>query len=224
MNDTVTDRVAVLEINRPERMNAWTPTLEATLRVLLVRADEDPDVHCLVLAGAGRAFCAGADMGGMGQSAAVAAATSSDEDIVQRYGYILGFSKPLIAAINGPAAGVGVCLSLYCDIRYVAAGARMTLPYARRGLVAEHGLAWRLPGLFGPHVPRGRDGPHGLGQRAARRGLSECRHGARPGDRERHLAEVRENHQAATVRGPLPDARRGHPGCGRGYRSLQADP
>ena len=151
---SVAQRVALLTIQRPERMNAWTPTLEAELRGALQRAEQDDEVRCVVLTGAGRAFCAGMDMevlrSASTRPAAVAAAPASDEDGAQRYGYIGQLDKPLIAAINGAAAGVGLCIALYCDIRYVAAGAKITAPYARRGLVAEHGIAWLLPRLIGP--------------------------------------------------------------------------
>ncbi|NUO85338.1 MAG: enoyl-CoA hydratase [Cupriavidus sp.] len=144
-------RVAVLTINRPERMNAWTPTLETALRAAIGRAGADDAVRCVVLTGAGRAFCAGMDMEVLkGTRAAPCAEVPSEADDAQRYGYLWRFEKPLVAAINGAAAGVGLCLALYCDLRYVAANARLTAPYARRGLVAEHGTAWLLPRLIGP--------------------------------------------------------------------------
>jgi len=147
----VEDRVAVLTVNRPERMNAWTPTLERALREALQQAGADPQVRCVVLTGAGRAFCAGMDMDVLRDAPPAArAAPPSDADADQRYGYLWQFEKPLVAAINGAAAGVGLCLALYCDLRYVAMGAKLTAPYARRGLVAEHGLAWLLPRLIGP--------------------------------------------------------------------------
>lgn len=143
--------VAVLTIHRPERMNAWTPALEARLKACLARADGDPQVRCAVITGAGRAFCAGMDMEALQADAGPGRAESpSDADIDQRYGPLGAFGKPLIAAINGAAAGVGLCIALYCDLRYVAAGAKLTAPYARRGLVAEHGVAWLLPRLVGP--------------------------------------------------------------------------
>ncbi len=149
---SVAQRVALLTIQRPERMNAWTPTLEAELRRALQRAEQDDEVRCVVLTGAGRAFCAGMDMEVLRSASTrpAAAAPASDADGAQRYGYIGQLDKPLIAAINGAAAGVGLCIALYCDIRYVAAGAKITAPYARRGLVAEHGIAWLLPRLSGP--------------------------------------------------------------------------
>jgi len=147
----VTDRVAAITFDRPDRLNAWTPTLEAELREAIRLAQADDEVRCAVLTGAGRGFCAGMDMAVLGAAArpSVPQAPSND-DLAQRYGYLGGFDKPLIAAINGAAAGVGLCLALHADLRYVAAGAKLSFPYARRGLVAEHGTAWLLPRLIGP--------------------------------------------------------------------------
>ena len=148
----VHDRVALVTINRPERLNAWTPTLETDLRALMEQAAQDDDVRAVVLTGAGRAFCAGMDMEALkaGARANATGRAASDEEHLQRYAYLLHFHKPLLAAINGPASGVGLCLALFCDVRYVAAGAKLSLPYARRGLAAEHGVAWLLPRLIGP--------------------------------------------------------------------------
>ncbi|RYZ13423.1 MAG: enoyl-CoA hydratase [Comamonadaceae bacterium] len=151
----VDGHVATLTFDRPARLNAWTPTLERELRTALAMADADREVRCIVLTGAGRAFCAGADMERL-------AALSSDtqappafeapagEPLAQRYSYLMGLATPVIAAINGPAAGVGVCLSLFCDLRFMAAGAKLSVPYARRGVAAEYGVAWILPRLIGP--------------------------------------------------------------------------
>jgi len=150
----VSDKVATITLNRPDRMNAWTPIMERDVRHAMEASSADDNVRVIVITGAGRAFCAGADMDAMRASAGPATAPSpelSDDDSAQRYGYLWQFDKPLIAAINGAAIGVGLCLALYCDLRYVAAGAKLALPYARRGLVAEHGTAWLLPRLIGPH-------------------------------------------------------------------------
>ncbi len=151
----VQDRVATITFNRPERMNAWTPTMELELRRAISAAVADDGVRSVVLTGAGRGFCAGADMSRLSAAAqggapAAPPPPSGEGDLEQRYSYLLGVPKPLIAAINGAVAGVGVCITLYCDVRYMAAGAKLTTPYARRGLVAEHGCAWMLPRLIGP--------------------------------------------------------------------------
>jgi len=155
----VSEQVATITLNRPERMNAWTPTMEAELRAAIAAATEDDGVRAIVLTGAGKGFCAGADMGrlagaaagGTGATAAPAAPPRGDAgDFEQRYSYLLAVPKPLIAGINGAVAGVGLCLTLFCDLRYMAAGARLATSFARRGLVAEHGSAWLLPRLIGP--------------------------------------------------------------------------
>ena len=150
LNYTVQDGVGLITFNRPDRLNAWTPTLEVEFRSVIETAQQDEAVRCVVLTGAGRAFCAGMDMVILGSSGRKAFESDSEDDVMQRYGYLFGFDKPLIAAMNGAAAGVGLCLALYCDIRFIASGAKVALPYTRRGLVAEHGLAWLLPRLIGP--------------------------------------------------------------------------
>lgn len=143
--------VATLVFNRPERLNAWTPTLERELRQALAMANQDAAVRCIVLTGAGKAFCAGMDMDVLKNAPTKQAiAEPSDEDLKQRYGYFWEIEKPLIAAINGSASGVGLCLALFCDLRYVTSTAKLSFPYTRRGLAAEHGIAWLLPRLIGP--------------------------------------------------------------------------
>ena len=111
------ERVATIALNRPDRMNAWTPTMETEFRTALEAAAADAEVRAIVLTGEGRAFCAGADMDALKASSAgrAAAATPEDRglsDLEQRYSYLLGIPKPIVAAINGAAAGVGLCLAL----------------------------------------------------------------------------------------------------------------
>jgi enoyl-CoA hydratase/carnithine racemase len=150
----VRDRVATLTLNRPERMNAWTPTMESEFRAAVSAACEDDGVRAIVVTGAGKGFCAGADMGrlasGTAGKAPIAPPASGSGDFDQRYSWLLGVPKPMIAAINGAVAGVGLAITLYCDLRYMAAGARLSTAFARRGLIAEHGSAWLLPRLIGP--------------------------------------------------------------------------
>ncbi len=154
----VEDRVATITLNRPDRLNAWTQVMAGELREAFAKADADDGVRAIVLTGAGRGFCAGADMSRL---AAAAAGKSTlgvppmptegmEANFAQRLSYILAVKKPIIAAINGPVAGIGVVLTAYCDIRYMAAGAKLTTSFARRGLVAEHGIGWLLPRLIGP--------------------------------------------------------------------------
>ena len=156
MRFEVTDRVATITFDRPDKMNAWTPTMESELRRLLAIASEDDEVRTIVITGAGKGFCAGADMARLSASssggaapAAPATAEDSDDDLAQRYSYLLAVPKPIIAGINGAVAGVGLCIALYCDLRFMAAGAKLTTSFARRGLVAEHGSAWMLTHLIG---------------------------------------------------------------------------
>lgn len=143
------DRVLTLTLNNPAQRNAWNPQMELALRAALLAADADPQVRVIVLTGAGRTFCPGVAPTGLGKSTPVAP-PDSDEDLGQRYSYMLGLRKPLIAAINGAAAGVGFCLTLYCDLRFMVDSAKLTTAFVRRGLVAEHGSAWMLPRLIGP--------------------------------------------------------------------------
>ena len=154
----VEDRVATIALNRPEKLNAWTVVMAGELREALAKAEADEGVRAIVLTGAGRGFCAGADMSRL---AAAAAGKSTlgvppmpteglEANFAQRMSYILAVKKPIIAAINGPVAGIGVVLAAYCDIRYMAAGAKLTTSFARRGLIAEHGISWLLPRLIGP--------------------------------------------------------------------------
>ena len=156
----VKDRVATITLNRPDRLNAYTPRMGEELRAALTAAEADDGVRAIVLTGAGRGFCAGADMARL--SAAVAgkaslkvppAAAAVDglaANFAQRNSYILAIQKPIIAGINGAVAGIGLVLTLYCDIRYMAAGSKLTTAFARRGLIAEHGISWMLPRLIGP--------------------------------------------------------------------------
>jgi enoyl-CoA hydratase/carnithine racemase len=147
----VREGVATITLNRPERLNAWTAVIEAELRQALEAAAADAEVKVIVITGAGRGFCAGADMGGLqarSQGAAPPKIVNQPGD--RRLTYILRIPKPIIAAINGPVAGIGLCMSLFCDIRFIAEGAKVTTAFAERGLIAEYSSAWLLPRLVGP--------------------------------------------------------------------------
>lgn len=135
----VTDRVAVVTLNRPDQLNAWTHTMQRELAEALDRAAQDPDVGAIVLTGAGRGFCAGADM------EVLSVATEDSEGSSRGLFAQIWCPKPIIAAINGPCAGIGLQLALMCDIRFAAASAKFTTAFARRGLIAEHGLTWLMP-------------------------------------------------------------------------------
>jgi enoyl-CoA hydratase/carnithine racemase len=155
----VEDRVATITLNRPDKLNAWTSVMADELREAFMAAQADEGVRAIVMTGAGRGFCAGADMARLQSAAAgrsdlrVADAGSTqgmEANFGQRLSYILAVKKPIIAAINGPVAGIGMVLACYCDLRFMAAGAKLTTSFARRGLIAEHGIAWLLPRLIGP--------------------------------------------------------------------------
>jgi len=140
--------VLLLTLNRPERLNAWTQALEVEYFGLLERAEADPDIRAVVVTGAGRGFCAGADMDDLRRvtdegSGAVAASPRLHRT------YPMTLRVPLVAAINGPAAGLGLVQALFCDVRFCTPEAKLTTSFARRGLVAEYGAAWLLPRLVG---------------------------------------------------------------------------
>ena len=137
-------------LNRPERLNSWTDALEERYYQRLDEAENDPEVRAIVVTGAGRGFCAGADMDDLELGATVdGAADRSLRDRPRVRTFPLTVRKPLIAAINGAAAGLGLVEAAYCDIRFATPQAKLTTAFARRGLVAEYGLAWLLPRLIG---------------------------------------------------------------------------
>jgi enoyl-CoA hydratase/carnithine racemase len=164
------DGVATVTLDRPERLNAWTLVMETNVKRALLEAAQDESVRAIVLTGAGRGFCAGADMRGL-QSASNAGVGSlaqaperqreSPASAVEleppvttpypgRFGYMVSIGKPIVAAINGPCAGIGLVLTLFCDLRFASDQAMFTTAFAQRGLIAEHGSSWLLPRLVGP--------------------------------------------------------------------------
>jgi len=154
----VSDKIATITLNRPDRMNAWTPVMERDVREAMTAAAADEDVRVIVLTGAGRAFCAGADMDALKgldpadiRRAGSLPAFDMDRrpDWQTRYGYYPSIAKPVIAMLNGAAAGIGLVHALYCDLRFAADNTVFTTAFARRGLIAEHGISWVLPRLVG---------------------------------------------------------------------------
>ena len=142
------DGVGEITLNRPERMNAWTAQMGVELNEHLVACDENDDVRAVIVTGAGRAFCAGADLerggetfAGGGRDAAPARASRTIQPWEVR--------KPIIAAINGPAVGVGITLPLQYDIRIAASDAKLGFLFVRRGVVTELSSTWILPRLVG---------------------------------------------------------------------------
>ena len=158
----VADRVALVTLDRPERMNAWTGRMHTEYRWVLAQAERDDDVRAIVVTGAGRAFCAGADTaaldghvdrgsydGGVDVATLARPGFGVRPEFDHAFAFHYGIPKPVIAAINGPAAGVGLVLACYCDVRYAAIGSKLTTSSGRLGLPAEYGLSWVLPRLVG---------------------------------------------------------------------------
>jgi enoyl-CoA hydratase/carnithine racemase len=146
----IEDGVAVITLNRPERLNAWTAEMERMYFDALQECDDSTEVRAIVVTGAGRGFCAGADMHDLQSigDGSFDAAELEHEHRAQTFP--LTVAKPVIAAINGACAGIGLVQALMCDLRFAAEGAKLTSAFARRGLVAEHGISWLLPRLIGP--------------------------------------------------------------------------
>ena len=161
----VDDPVATITLNRPDALNAWTDTMGTEVEDALRRADRDRAVVGIVVTGAGRAFCAGADMkalsalsgadgGGSSASGGDAARSrgSADDDFGGRFPYVMTLDKPVIAAVNGAVAGMAFPFALCCDLRIVTPNSLFLTAFAQRGLIAEWGLSWLLPRLVGPSV------------------------------------------------------------------------
>ena len=165
----VANRVATITLNRPDKLNAWTALMESEVRSHMENAEQDDQVRVIVLTGAGRGFCAGADMSLL---SAVAERGLDDRDLDDRgrekalrdgarrregaapdfqkkYSYFPAIGKPVIAAINGPVVGLGLVITLYCDLRLASDASRFSTTFARRGLIAEYGMAWMLPRIIG---------------------------------------------------------------------------
>jgi enoyl-CoA hydratase/carnithine racemase len=150
VDSSIDGGVAVLTLNRPERLNAWTAEMERSYFALLEQCAAAEEVRVIVVTGAGRGFCAGADMEQLQQLGENGAPDGQAALERRPQSFPLTVPKPIIAAINGPCAGIGLVQALMCDIRFAADGAKLTTAFSRRGLVAEHGISWVLPRLIGP--------------------------------------------------------------------------
>ena len=144
---TCQDGVAVVTLDRPSRRNALDDELEAALRATLHRQAQDPQVRVIVLTGAGGSFCAGKDLRSAPAGAAPAEVSGRIEE--HRFAFLTRIPKPVIALVDGAAAGIGLMLALYCDLRIASTRALFTTAFSRRGLIAEHGSAWLLPRMVG---------------------------------------------------------------------------
>jgi enoyl-CoA hydratase/carnithine racemase len=160
---TVCGRVATITLNRPDKLNAWTRTMEQEVRQVMSEAAADDQVRVIVLTGAGRGFCAGADMSLLQDvverrvhplpdpqaSGSMPYGDTARGDFQRHYSYFPAIPKPVIAAINGPAVGLGLVIATFCDMRFASEDAKFGTAFARRGLIAEYGLAWMLPKVIG---------------------------------------------------------------------------
>lgn len=160
----VNDHVATLTLHRPDKLNAWTRQMEQEVQAALQSAAADGAVRAVVLTGSGKGFCAGADMSllsalttskgtdGAGseiRSPEMGADLGGSGMFRRKHAWITEIPKPVIAAIHGPAVGLGFVIPLYCDFRFASESARFSTIFAKRGLVAEYGLAWILPRIVG---------------------------------------------------------------------------
>ena len=156
----VSHLVATITLNRPEKLNAWTQKMEEEMSAAIRAAAADDKVRVIIITGAGKGFCAGADMSllsALSQQSTVEGRFLTDvavdgdvrPDFRKKHAWLLSVPKPIIAAVNGPAVGLGFILPLYCDFRFASEKARFSVIFSKRGLVAEYGLAWILPRLVG---------------------------------------------------------------------------
>ena len=186
----VNNPVAVITLNRPDQLNAITARMQAELKHALAAAEGDENVVGIVLTGAGKGFCAGADIGGL-QATAGGEGGGAQEDLSHlaaqpgnpdmgenfevTFSYLLSIRKPLIAAVNGACAGLGFVFASLCDMRFVERQAKFTTAFVNRGLIAEHGSSWVLPRLLGS--ARALDilwsGRKFMGEEAERLGLAD---------------------------------------------------
>lgn len=156
----VEDPIATITFNRPDRLNAMTNRMTDELKHAVARAEQDESAVVIVLTGAGRGFSAGADLQGLkaiGEGKSFGEGVDLDaspgdptmEGFQGAYAYMYAVRKPIIAAINGPCAGLGFAVAMFADIRFASDKAKFTTAFAQRGLIAEWGIGWTLPRLVG---------------------------------------------------------------------------
>jgi enoyl-CoA hydratase/carnithine racemase len=159
----VSDRIATITLNRPDKLNAWTFKMEAEYKHAMADAERRDEVRAIIVTGAGRGFCAGADMSLLSSVVGGEVDTSdlnaldaqpgqrddTPDDFRTQYSFPPAVCKPIIAAVNGHAVGIGLVHALYCDIRFASSTAKFGTAFAQRGLIAEHGIAWILPRIVG---------------------------------------------------------------------------
>ena len=157
----VSEKIAVISLNRPHRGNAWTGRMHTEYRYLLDKADKDPDVGVIIVTGQGDRFCVGGDsqaLDGHSQKGEYNAGTAPDlvtpgsgefAPFREDFSYHFALCKPVVCAINGAAAGVGLVLACFADVRFAVPGAKLTTAHGPLNLPAEYGLSWLLPRLIG---------------------------------------------------------------------------
>lgn len=154
----VSEGIATITLNRPERLNAWNGAMAAELRTAMEAAEADAAVRVIILTGAGRGFCAGADMNDLTDISAAGGVKArpftpfdpdGHPDFQHPQTWFPTVGKPIIAAVNGPAAGMGLAIILFCDLRFASDKAAFVSAFSRRGLIAEHGTSWMLTRLTG---------------------------------------------------------------------------
>lgn len=155
------DGIATIWLDRPHRMNAWTGRMHAEYRWCLEQADADPAVGAIIVTGRGRGFCVGGDAEALeghvrkgGYDPGTPAAMPRPgygrfDEFDASFAYHFGLTKPVLAAMNGAAAGVGLALACFMDLRFAAAGAKFTTAHGKLNLPAEYGLSWLLPRMIG---------------------------------------------------------------------------
>ena len=161
ISEKIHNSVQTISLNRPDRLNAWTEEMAVEIKKSMHDASNNTDVKVIVLTGTGRGFCAGADMEELNKIDADERAEQNTTspysafdstwplDFQRAQTWFPSVPKPIIAAINGPAAGLGLILSMWCDIRFASKSAIFSTAFSKRGLVAEHGISWLLPRLVG---------------------------------------------------------------------------
>lgn len=157
----VNDAIATIWLSRAHRMNAWTGRLHTEYRHLLAQADADDEVKAIVVSGRGRGFCVGGDseaLQGHSERGGYDPGTTRDiatpgygtaEEFNAAFAYHFGLRKPIVAAMNGPAAGVGLALACFTDLRFAVSGVKFTTAHGKLNLPAEYGLSWMLPRIMG---------------------------------------------------------------------------
>ena len=161
ITEEIKNSIHIISLNRPDKLNAWTEEMAEEIKKSMTDASNNNNIKVIILTGTGRGFCAGADMDSLNIIDADERAEKNEEspysafnenwplDFQRAQTWFPSVPKPIIAAINGPAAGLGLILSMWCDIRFAAKSAIFSTAFSKRGLIAEHGMSWLLPRLVG---------------------------------------------------------------------------